>query len=326
LLGPIDKLRYARHVFMASKRSDWSALDHQSAREWIVRQAGAKVWELLWKRSFELKFYEYSDYVAAPWLGARIKRLAASRRSIFQEELGYIDGGTEVLVEALVKGIEANGGKVLCGEAVQKVEIRDGGVIGAQTARGWFDADEVISTIPTPYVTKLMPGLPDSHRAKLEAIRNIGVVCVVLKLARSVTPHFWVNINDARAGVPGLVEFSNLRPTPQHIVYVPFYMPQGNPKFARADQAFIDESKDVVRLVNPNITEQDFVDAAVGRLRYAQPVCEPGFGQKLPPTQTPVRGLQIADTSFYYPEDRGVSESVRLAKQIAAQISTPHVH
>jgi hypothetical protein len=50
-------------------------------------------------------------------------------------------------------------------------------------------------------------------------------------------------------------------------------------------------------------------------------VCEPGFAARLPPIVTPIRGLQIADTSFYYPEDRGVSESVRLAQEMAARIA-----
>ena len=103
-------------------------------------------------------------------------------------------------------------------------------------------------------------------------------------------------------------------------MYVPFYMPQGNPKFARDDRAFIEDSKNVVKIVNPDIRDDDFIDAVLGRIRYAQPVCEPGFGDKLPPIQTPIQGLQIADTSFYYPEDRGVSESVRLAKQMAARL------
>ncbi len=58
----------------------------------------------------------------------------------------------------------------------------------------------------------------------------------------------------------------------------------------------------------------------VARLRYAQPICEPGFAAKLPPVQTPIKGLQIADTCFYYPEDRGISESVRLAEEMAARI------
>ena len=37
----------------------------------------------------------------------------------------------------------------------------------------------------------------------------------------------------------------------------------------------------------------------------------------IPPVQTPVSGLQVADTCFYYPEDRGISESVRYGKMMA---------
>jgi len=39
--------------------------------------------------------------------------------------------------------------------------------------------------------------------------------------------------------------------------------PQGNPKFSRDDLAFIEESKNVVKMVNPAIRDDDFVDAAV---------------------------------------------------------------
>jgi hypothetical protein len=40
----------------------------------------------------------------------------------------------------------------------------------------------------------------------------------------------------------------------------------------------------------------------------------------IPRVQTPIGGLQVADTCFYYPEDRGVSESVRWGKLMAAAI------
>ena len=59
----------------------------------------------------------------------------------------------------------------------------------------------------------------------------------------------------------------------------------------------------------------------VGRLRHAQPICAPGFAAMIPPVQTPIAGLQIADTCFYYPEDRGIAESVRLGKQMAERVS-----
>ena len=37
----------------------------------------------------------------------------------------------------------------------------------------------------------------------------------------------------------------------------------------------------------------------------------------LPPIKTEVDGLFVADTSYYYPEDRSISESVNVGKQMA---------
>lgn len=56
----------------------------------------------------------------------------------------------------------------------------------------------------------------------------------------------------------------------------------------------------------------------VGRLRHAQPVSTPGFAARLPPVQTAIAGLQVA--CFYYPEDRGISGSVRLGRLMAERI------
>jgi protoporphyrinogen oxidase len=72
--------------------------------------------------------------------------------------------------------------------------------------------------------------------------------------------------------------------------------------------------------VNPELTREDIIAAHVARLRYAQPVCEPGFAGKIPPVETPILGLQIADTCYYYPEDRGISESVRMGHEMANRL------
>ena len=37
----------------------------------------------------------------------------------------------------------------------------------------------------------------------------------------------------------------------------------------------------------------------------------------LPPPKLPVRGLWVADTSYYYPEDRGISESIDFGRKMA---------
>ncbi|HMW42122.1 MAG TPA: NAD(P)/FAD-dependent oxidoreductase [Plasticicumulans sp.] len=322
-LDPLSKLRYAWQMFMATKRTDWRDLDGISAAEWLRRGSGERAWKVLWEKLFTLKFFELSEQVSTAWLWTRIKRVGTSRRSLMQEELGYIDGGSETLVKALVASIERQGGRLHLGTPVREVTLEGGAVTGIVTAGGErVAAGHVISTVPMPLIPKLIPALPEALKARYAALRNIGAVCVIHKLRRAVTGNFWLNTNDARIEVPGLVEFSNLRPFADgtHIVYVPYYMPQTHPKFARDDDFFVRESFGYLKLVNPQLTDADRLDSAVGRLQYAQPLCPPGFAAMLPDIVTPIRGLQIADTSSYYPEDRGIAESARVAQEMAARV------
>ncbi len=97
-------------------------------------------------------------------------------------------------------------------------------------------------------------------------------------------------------------------------------MPLTHPKFSRDDAAFRAEGLAYLKLLNPSVGESDIVAFHVGRLRHAQPVCPPGFAAMLPAIETSIGGLQIADTCFYYPEDRGISESVRLARIMAERV------
>ena len=316
-----EKLRYGAMMFFAVRRRDGAGLEEVSARDWITRWCGKRVYERLWEPLFRLKFYQYADNISAAWIWTRIKRLGASRRSAFQEELGYIEGGSETLIHALVDAIRKRGGEVRLATPASRVAVADGRVTGVVAGEATFAADAVISTVPTPLVPSLAPDLSAADLARYRAIINIGVVCVVFRLRRSVSPHFWINIVDSRFEIPGLVEFSNLRPAGDTVVYVPYYMPVTHPKFARADAFFRTEAFGYLKLINPAIGEGDLIACHVGRLRHAQPVCPPGFAAMLPPVETAIGGLQIADTCFYYPEDRGIAESVRLGKAMAERIA-----
>lgn len=316
----LSRLRYGLLAFVSTKRRRWDALETQSAKEWITRWSGREVYDKLWKPLFDLKFYEYADNISAAWIWTRVKRIGNSRRSLFHEELGYIEGGSQALVDRLVERIEALGGEIRLSSPAIEIMSEGGRTTGVRLAGEILAADHVISTMPTPYVSNTVPSLPDDWKQRYESIANIGVVCLLFKLKRSVTPHFWVNVTEPGIEIPGIIEFSNLRPVGDTIVFVPYYMPVTNPKFAWPDEQLIDEAFGYIRRINPAIERSDIIATYVGRLRHAQPVCEPGFAAKLPPIQTPIEGLQIADTCFYYPEDRGISESVRLAKEMAERI------
>ncbi len=319
-LSLAQKLRYGTMMFLSSRRKAPGKLENISAKQWITAWCGADVYRKLWAPLFEFKFYEYADNISAAWVWTRIKRVGTSRRSVFQEELGYIEGGSQTLVNALVDGMTDCGAELRLNSPVTRIECEDGRVTGVRAGDRYFPAGEVICTIPAPFVSRLVPDLPVEQREAYDRIANIGVVCVVFRLLRGVSPHFWVNISDPRFEIPGIVEFSRLRAAGDTIVYVPYYMPTSHPKFTRSDADFVAESLRFLKLLNPAISDSDVVASHVGRLRHAQPVCPPGFAAMLPPVQTSIAGLQIADTCFYYPEDRGISESVRLGKLMADRL------
>jgi protoporphyrinogen oxidase len=321
-LSLFQKIRYGLFALVCVRRNHWPAIEHESARSWIVRWCGEGVYQRLWKPLFDYKFYEYADNISAAWIWTRIRRIGRSRRSMMQEELGYIEGGSLTLVNALADAIQQHGGRLHLGEPAAEVTTEGGRVTGVRTATGFYPADAVLCTSPTPLVSALVPSLPEGWKQRYAAIHNIGVICVIFKLRRSVSPHFWINVSEPDIEIPGVIEFTNLRNVGgDTIVYVPYYMPVTHPKFTWPDAALLDEAFACLRRINPALTAEDLIATKVARLRYGQPICEPGFAAKIPPVQTPIAGLQIADTCFYYPEDRGIAESVRLGQQMASALS-----
>jgi protoporphyrinogen oxidase len=316
-LSLVAKFRYGLHAFLSTKRVDWKPLDHIDAVSWIKRWVGNEAYEVLWRRLFDYKFYNYTDNLSAAWIWSRIRRIGRSRYSLFREKLGYLDGGSNTLLNALHANILTNGGEIRLKAPVSKVVIENGMVQGVRVGDQFEAFDKVVSTVPLPYIPRLMPDLPVAVLAQFQAVKNIAVVCVIVKLRKAVTENFWLNTNDPEMDIPGLVEYSNLRPLAEHVVYVPFYMPGEHAKFADSDQIFLDKVRQYLKKINPTLIDNDFIDLRASRYRHAQPICEPGYLDRLPAVAPGVKGLWVADTSYYYPEDRGISESIDFGRNMA---------
>jgi protoporphyrinogen oxidase len=315
-LGRREKLRYALHVLRARLIHDWEDLDQVEATGWIRRWIGDRAYDMLWAKSFELKFYEHHDQISAAWIATRIRRVSLSRRDAFHEEMGYLEGGSSVLLEALRARIERAGGEVALKAPVERVLSEGGRVTGVRVAGVDRWVDQVVSTVPLLFVPSLVPQLSQAELDRIRAIQNIGVVCVKLKLPERFTPYFWINVNDARIEVPGVIEYTNLNPLAAHVVYVPYYLPPSHPKWRWEAQQFVEEALRVLQTLRPGWDPRSVLATHVSRYRYAQPICTPGFRDRLPSLRTSIDGFVMADTSSCYPEDRSISESVKIARQL----------
>ncbi|HLT63470.1 MAG TPA: FAD-dependent oxidoreductase, partial [Pseudohongiella sp.] len=257
---------------------------------------------------------------SAAWIWSRINRVGRSRYNLMREKLGYLDGGSETLLQAMAAAIQAGGGEIRLSTPVQQVITDNGNVSGVKLVDGSTENfDQVISTIPLPFVPRLIPDLPEPVLEQYRALDNIAVVCVIAKLRQPLTDKFWLNINDPDMDIPGLVEYSNLRPLEHAVVYVPFYLPADHQMYADSDQTFADKVLRYMQTIKPSLRADDVIDIKVSRYRYAQPICPPGFLSKLPPYKTAIDGLWVADTSFYYPQDRGISESLDFGRKLARE-------
>jgi protoporphyrinogen oxidase len=122
-IGIISRLRYGLFAFLSVRRNRWDA-ETESARSWITRRRGTEVYERLWQPLFALKFYEYVENISAAWIWTWIRRIGRSRKSMMQEELAYIEGGSQTLADALCSAILKRGGRIRTRCAAQKVIVK----------------------------------------------------------------------------------------------------------------------------------------------------------------------------------------------------------
>jgi len=312
----MSKFRYGLHAFLCVKKNNWNSIESVNASKWIKNWVGQEAYTVFWDKLFKYKFFGYGGELSSSWILARIRRIGRSRYNIFREKLGYLIGGSQTFLDAITVFIKNNGGLIRLNTPVTKVLVNKGTVYGILIENKTEYFDKVISTIPLPYIPKIIPDLPEYILKKINLIDNMAVVCIIVKLKKKLSHNFWLNINDEGMDIPGLVEYSNLCQMNENIIYVPFYIHGDNPKYNDSDKVFIGKVCRYLKIINKNILDDDIIDVCVNRYKYAQPICVPNFLSKLPPVSV-FTNLWIADTSYYYPEDRGISESIGFGFKLA---------
>ena len=96
-------------------------------------------------------------------------------------------------------------------------------------------------------------------------------------------------------------------------------MPFDNKDYKRPDDSFIKDSWNCLKTINPHLNDDDLVAAKCNRYKFAQPVSSTNFKKTLPKIE-PFKGIFTVDTTAYYPEDRGISESIKFGRTLVKQI------
>lgn len=331
-LSLIDKARFGFNILYSRQFTRWPLLEDRSAREWLIERLGERGYAVIWDPLLRVKFGEHHERISAAWMWHRIHRVATSRRSLFdREEFGHLVGGTDTLIHALKSGAAEAGARIHLQSDVAGIWAENGRCRGLRVVppggAGTVEErpfDAVICAVPLPVFRRLLPDDQPEYRARLESIRFIGVVCMILRLRRPVSPNFWLNIHDPRISFNGIIEYSNLGGTGSFgghsIVYVPFYLEPSRPRYSYSDAELLEEYIAALRVVNPEFSPEWIEGYRVFRAPHAQPICHTGFSQVVPPFETPWEGCYLVESTQLYPADRVISGTLRLAQDVVLRI------
>ena len=140
---------------------------------------------------------------------------------------------------------------------------------------------------------------------------------MILRLKKSITKYFWVNINDSKMSINGIIEYSNLNPVSQFggdtILYIPFYLPTDEPRYKFSHTKLLEEYSGALQMINPDFNSDWIVDYKVFRTPYAQAICTTNFDKLIPHYNQPVKNFYFLDSIHIYPEDRTLSGMARTA-------------
>ncbi|HIQ01255.1 MAG TPA: NAD(P)/FAD-dependent oxidoreductase [Anaerolineales bacterium] len=311
----VDRLRVGLVTLYLRLLRNWRPLESVSAAEWTRRAVGERAYRLLWKPMLISKFGEenYQD-VNMAWFWARLYKRTP--------RLGYFVGGFQGFIDLLVERVEAQGGVMRLNTRVRGIHSAEGR-LRLRLQGGNAEHERVIATCSPQMMRGLAPDLPPDYAGKLDSLRSMGAVVLVLALRHRLTQeHYWINI-PAGEGLPfmGLVEHTNYI-SPEHygndhLVYCGDYLPPDHPYFYYSKEQLLEVYLPGLTRVNPAF-HPDWVRASwMFTEAYAQPVPTLNHSRNIPPLKTDIPGLWMANMSQVYPWDRGTNYAVELGRRVA---------
>jgi protoporphyrinogen oxidase len=324
-LSPQARARLGWFVAQCQLRKDYAALEDIPLMDWLNKHCGSEVVERIWKPLLNSRFDSSYDELPATYLWARTNRMRSARKGGGAEMMGCLKGGHERLVNALGDRARALGVDIRLGVGVEQLALDSDGKVTGVIVDGEEQAFDL--TIPTLQPPALVRVLPDQLQHLLRAYpqRHLGGVCLVLKVKRSLSPYYSVNICDPTP-ITSVVETSHVVGTEHtdglRLAYLPRYCETSAADFTEDDESIYRRYTAMLAKLSPGFSDDDVVDWTVQRTQVIEPVHAIGHTPRVAPFFPGVPGLALASASQIYPRLLNGESVVQLAEEAAVEIRT----
>jgi len=314
----LDKIRFGFVGLFLRLTDNWRALEKVTADEWMMKWAGKKVYEQMWKPLLIGKFGPYYQDVNMAWMWARIK--ARTTR------LGTFEGGFQKFADLFAEKLREAGVGIRLGARVESIKREQAG-LSLSSEKGVEPFDKVLVTTSPNLMAKLCPDLPENYLKGLLDLKSMGAVVMTLALKQPLSRqgYYWFNVpKDEGYPFLALVEHTNFVPKENfggdRIVYAGDYLELGHEYFSMSDEQLLERFIPAFQKFNPEFTREWVKKIWVFKTNYAQPVPLVNHSKNIPAIETPIEGLYFASMSQVYPWDRGTNFAVEIGRRAARMI------
>ncbi|WP_136414724.1 NAD(P)/FAD-dependent oxidoreductase [Herbaspirillum sp. ST 5-3] len=319
-----DRIRLGLLALRARRVTDWKSLESKTAHEWLRELGGEEVYRVVWQPLLKGKFGPYAEEVSAVWFWNKLKLRGGSRGKGGEERLAYFKGGFVALAEAIAGKIRELGGRIEVSAPVLNIGLSDGKWT-ITTSKGDVSSERVIATTALPLVAGMIGGWASSdYIERLERIRYIGNVCLILELDRPLSKTYWLNVNDPSFPFVGVIEHTNFeRPETyggRHIVYLSKYLPHTDHLYSMSSDEFLEYALPFLKKMFPSVERSWIQKYHLWRARWSQPVVERHYSGLIPDEKGHEAGFYICSMAQIYPEDRGTNYAIRGGVDIARKV------
>ena len=325
LVSVWDRLKLGLVSMRLQRQKDWRSLESFTADGWIRERVGKRAHDVIWGPLLRAKFGAQHGEVGMPWFWSKMQTRFASRSIFGKEMLGYPLGSFQEVFDVLHERVEDAGGRVLLETRVEAFPVENGRAVGV-AGRGRdgtefqerFDA--ILATVPSYAFAKMAP-FPSDYGEKLEAVRYLTAVILILESTRQLTPIYWMNIADSEVPFLGIIEHTNLisreRYGGNHVLYLTNYVDPEDAVCTMPADELLDLYAPHLAKFNPAFDRSWVKRVHHVNMAAAQPVIGTHYSERIPAHRTPLDRLYLANTTQVYPEDRGTNYSVRMGRDVA---------
>lgn len=311
-----SKMRLAFTILYCSRIDDWRRLEHITVEDWLLRLSGRATYEKLWKPLLLAKLGENYKRVSAVFIWTYIKRMFSARdSSASKEHMGHVEGGYKTVIARVEEIARESGGRIETGVTVSGIEASSTGGIRVVHDRGEDVFDKVVFTGPVNVLHRVAGEELVSVEISGHRVEYLGVQCMALVTRRPLTPFYILNIADDRIPFTGVVGMSNIVDSDETnglcLTYLPKYLLSTDPEMERPEEELREEFLRGLRLIFPNLGDDDIVSCRIHRAHKVQPLQVLGFSDLIPRSVTNHPDFLVLNTAQFVNNTLNNNEVIR---------------